>query len=161
MTKKPFVYGKYTKEEELALDAFKRAYTGCTSVTEFEPTEYGVYYDVWGKNKNGQVEHIELKLRKDGSDKFSTCFIETEKWHNLLKDFRERQEKPLPIYINFIGDASNVYVWDLSKVKHAEFHGNICIDGEMCDRIGLSWKDAWHFVQDAETGIYNIVNRGN
>ena len=156
---KKFIYGQYNKEEQLALDCFTKAYTGVTSVSEYNPTNYGTYYDVWAKNRNGEVEHIELKLRKENTDRFKTCFIEVEKWSNLLRDYRDRPEHPKPIYINFIGNEKNVYIWDLSKVKSASFHPNIMVDGEIVDRIGLRWEDAWHFTQE-EDGKYKTIKRG-
>lgn len=156
---KAFIYGKYEKEEELAFNAFKKAATGITSTSEYHETNYGTYYDVWAKHKNGQVEHIELKLRKAGADNNDTAYIEPEKWINLMKDYRERQEHPLPIYINFIGNETNVYVWNLQNIKNAKFHASVWIDGEYQDRIGLYWTDAWHFVKQ-EDGNYKLVNKG-
>ena len=52
----------------------------------------------------------------------------------------------MPIYVNFIGDARNVYVWFLPMIKTAQFHPNILIDGEIEDRIGLEWSEAYHYV---------------
>lgn len=155
----PFIPGLYEKDEQLALDAFKKAYTGITSVVEYEPTKYGMHYDVWARNKRGEVEHIELKLRNPKAETRDDCFIEVEKWMNMLRDFRERPEHPKPIYINFFGDETNAYVWDLSKIQSAVLHPNLNIRGEICDRIGLDWKDAWHFVKQTD-GTYKTINKG-
>lgn len=157
--KKPFIYGKYEKEEAAALACFEASYTGVTTLDTYISTTYGTHYDVSGTNRRGQDEHIELKLREENADKYPTAYIEPEKWQNLLRDYRDLPNKPLPIYINYIGGESNVYVWDLSRVKNAQWHASLWIDGMEQDRIGLNWKDAWHFVQEPD-GHYKIVNKG-
>lgn len=154
-----FIYGKYENEEEEALNCFEKfAEYYPESFREYTPTKYGTYYDVHATSKNGSEEHIELKLRADGSDSYPTCYIEPHKWENLMKSYR--REEALPIYINFIGGYNNVYMFQLENIKNAQWHPSVTIHGEdeEQDRIGLDWKDAWHFIYT--DGKYNLVNRG-
>lgn len=150
---KNFIYGKYKKEEIEAYNDFKRfASYNNKMFNEYFPEKYGSKHDITNYNYTGGTSYVELKKRRINADKYEDCFIELGKWEYLINEWRIN--KIMPIYINFIGDSDNVYIWFLPQVKTGNFHPNVLIDGEYEDRIGLKWNEAHHYVYNKATEQY-------
>ena len=151
---KEYIPNKFKKEEMEAYSCFKFFAKHNNKIyTDFYPTNYGERYDVFNLNHTGGTCYVELKKRKAKADEYQTCFIEVDKYNYLINEWRNN--KIMPVYINFIGDAKNVYVWYLPQITNCEFHPNILIDGEIEDRIGLEWSQAHHYVWNDETNEYD------
>lgn len=163
--KNEWVDGKYTQQEEKAFNEFEKT---VIHIPEFFngycQMEYGCYYDVLSCNITGGTEHVELKLRDANADKFPDCYIEPEKYMALQKDWRENCIAPL--YVNFIGDWKNVYIWFLPQLKYTNFHANVKVksdndDYEIVDRIGLHWDEAYHYKWNPNENKYNVTTPKN
>ena len=151
---KNYIMNKFKKDESEAYNCFQDFAKHFPKVyAEYYPTEYGKRYDVFNLNVTGGTCFVELKKRKAHSDDYPTCFIEVDKYKYLINEWRENQI--MPIYINFIGDSKNVYIWYLPQITSCEFHPNIKIDGEVEDRIGLEWCQAHHYIWNESTQSYD------
>lgn len=158
-----YIENRFRDEERKAYDCFKAfAASAAMIYNKYYPTDYGEHYDVLACNHTGGTEIIELKLRGNLADKFKDCFIETHKYANLMNDWTK--EGVMPIYMNFIGDENNVYVWYLPEIDESRMtlYKNVPIhqaDGtiEYHDRYGLKWEDARHYIKGVRQPSPNAI----
>ena len=165
MSKIPYVPGQFDKEEELAFKDFAKFATYLPNIYHtYTGTPSGSRIDVRGNNITGGCECIELKKRSHKADSYQDCFIEPEKFDALMGYWED--DGCFPIYINFIGDWKNVYVFYLPEIEHYEKHRNVHIRHQnglysVEDRYGLYFKDAHHYIYDMETDSYKETKPTN
>lgn len=156
-----YIEGQFTKEEREAYLNFKEfAKHNPKIYSDFAPTKYGTRHDVDCYNVTGGTETVELKLRASNADKYKDCFIEPRKLDYLVWNWETNSY--MPIYINFIGDWKNVYVWYIPQIRYKKFYKNVPIlqgDGNISyeDRYGLSWQEAYHYVWDEAIQAYTMT----
>ena len=73
--------------------------------------------DIDAKDRKGRRVNIELKSRNISIDKYSTIFIEEDKYKHLLMKWENDEE--IPLYINFF-NGGVVGVWDLRNFPNPE-----------------------------------------
>lgn len=117
---------------------------------QFFPTGVAETCDIKAFNITGGTSNVELKLRRKDAEEFGDCWIEKGKYERLMQ--RWDDGGCYPVYINFIGDASNVHMWLLPEVARKNIHRNVTVtsqDGTSYteDKYGLLWKDSYHFVE--------------
>lgn len=149
LKKNPWVPGKYADTEAVASDNLRKLAPHLpmffSSITEMP---YGNVYDFDAVSSTGSQEVVELKTRDESAINYKTCYIEPEKWVNLMKYWRE--DDLAPLYLNFIGDYTNTYIFFLPQVETPKFYTNVLVksdDGkyEEVDRLGLKWENAYHY----------------
>lgn len=70
--------------------------------------------DITAKDTKGRSVNVELKSRNIGIDQYDDLFIETDKYDNLIRKWKNLNE--IPLYINFIG-RTHIVMYDLRKIK--------------------------------------------
>lgn len=165
MGKIPYVAGQFDEEERLAYENFEKFAMYIPKVyTTYTGTPSGTRIDVRGNNYTGGCECIELKKRDLKADNFGDCFIEPDKYDAMMNYWEEQD--CFPIYINFIGDWKNVYVWYLPEINGYSIHRDVWIRHQNGlyskeDRYGLSWADAHHYVYNTDTANYTETKPKN
>lgn len=160
-SKIPFVKGQFDENERLALTEFEKFAGYLPKIyTSWTGTPSSTRVDVFGSNYTGGCEYIELKKRSEKADKYPDCFIEKEKFQAMMDNWEERG--CFPIYINFIGDYKNVYVFYLPEVVDIEEHKNVVITHQNGlksreDRYGLQWDQAHHYIYNEATDNYIVT----
>lgn len=150
-----YKHGIFKSDEKKDSDYFKKFAETAKRFSQFKETEYATFYDIIAWNLSGGTEAVELKTRGKGTDKFKDCFIEPEKFGDLKNLWL--WYRTLPLYINFIGDWKNVYIWVLPQLQNTlNFYPSVLIDGKWESRIGLRWDEAYHYVYDEDSGEYII-----
>lgn len=152
--------GQFTEEEKQAYrDFIQLASHAPHWFSHYAPTPYGTRHDVLAYNYTAGTEAVELKKRTLSATGYTDCFIEPSKL-NYLKSLDT--DNVMPLYVNFIGDWRDVYIWIIpnlmgNRMKH---HKSVRIytpegDVEYVERYGLRWDDAYHFKWDGTK--YNIT----
>lgn len=158
MSKIPYVAGQFDEEEQLALIEFEKFSKYLPKIFDsYTGTPSGTRVDVFGTNITGGCEYIELKKRDERADKFEDCFIEPEKYTSMMNSWDDKG--CFPIYINFIGDYKNVYLYYLPEVSDKKLHKNVRIRHQNGlysreDRYGLPWNQAHHYLYNETTDSY-------
>lgn len=87
----------------------------------FSPTDLLTRWDIESvKLSNLQEERIELKWRDKSFLTAEDIFIEPWKYAHLMDYWNN--EGYLPIYINFFGDADDVWLWILPEFDKNKLH---------------------------------------
>lgn len=135
----------YDKQEMVDIEKFKEFYNNSTLLKKWfaltAETDSGWVYDGFAINNTGGTSCLEFKDRSPYFLTKEDCFIEPKKYHNLMRLYRGY--RIVPVYINFFGDV--IYIWLLPTVKQYHVYENIPIRGEIVDRYGLPWADAFKF----------------
>jgi hypothetical protein len=160
-----YVPGQFDEEEKLALEQFEKFASYFPKIyTSWTGMASGSRVDVMSENITGGCASVELKKRSEDAERFGDLFIEPDKYNALKNIWEDRGY--FPIYINFIGDYKNVYVYYIAEVERYSLHRNMLIrhqNGEYSreDRYGLYWEDAHHFIYNEETDSYNEIKPKN
>lgn len=166
MAYKHFKPGQYQECEARDYRCFKEfrdaSPIAATLFTDYYPTGVGDTFDIQAFNITGGTSNVELKMRREDAENFNDCWIERGKYERLMERWNEGGY--FPIYINFIGGASNIYMWLLPEVGRKNIHRNVTVtsqDGTSYteDKYGLLWKDAYHFVEGELVAAPEMMTR--
>ena len=109
-------------------------------------------------NRTGTTTNCELKLRDNHINQYDDVYIEVDKYKHLMKRWKENKE--IPLYINFFQDEKHVAVWDLRKVNKMNFYpfARIYNKGkqrwEEVERYGLFPRDSMFYIYDYNEDKY-------
>lgn len=154
----------YERYEIIAFDNFKEFANRKHWFKDFAQTPPKTYFDVLCTPLNGKQWKVELKGRimgykKDGTPEYEDCYIEFGKHKKLVTN--AYMDNMIPVYINFINDWRDVYVWNLFETRKLTPHYNCKVkktpestEYKTEDRFGLDWKDAYHYVWDEKNNKY-------
>ena len=140
-----FKMNRYLAQERKDWELFKKWQTRLEHTIICYPQKYGSVADVRIVDPFSCREKVaEIKQRNVAPETYPDCYIELTKWNNLMKLWRK--EGIVSWYINFFDDdAIDVYLWVLPEIKEAKVYLNVDVNGNEVDRLGLSWKDAYHY----------------
>lgn len=109
-----FDKNKYNKDEQIDYELFSTFNNRTKHKRLFCPTNPASKYDIFSIKLESKTEEvIELKLRDKKYLEGDDIFIEPWKYDNLMEYWKKGY---LPIYINFFGDADDVWLWILPEV---------------------------------------------
>ena len=103
--------------DKMEMEDFNKLVSFNKSVKWFTKLERNTLFDridIEAKDTKGRSVNIELKSRNIGIDQYQDLFIETDKYDNLMRKWKNLNE--IPLYINFIG-KTHVVMYDLRKIK--------------------------------------------
>lgn len=118
--------------DRMELEDYSKLVNFNKSVKWFTKLERNTLFDridIEAKDRKGRMVNIELKSRNIRIDQYEDLFIETDKYDNLMRKWKNLNE--IPLYINFIG-KTHIVVYDLRKIKEpTEKSVTICNPGRL------------------------------
>lgn len=103
--------------DRMELEDYSRLVNFNKSVKWFTKLERNTLFDridIEAMDRKMRRVNIELKTRNIRIDQYEELFIETDKYDNLMRKWKNLNE--IPLYINFIG-KTHVVMYDLRKIK--------------------------------------------
>ena len=103
--------------DRMEIEDFNKLVGFNKSVKWFSEMERNTLFDridIEAKDRKGRRVNVELKSRNIRIDQYQDLFIETDKYDNLMRKWKNLNE--IPLYVNFIG-KTHIVVYDLRKIK--------------------------------------------